>query len=127
MSNPYAADWSTETFFATKGLIRLPSGKLFDAYTIASSDCVYTDSLDATRYTMTKIISLAMYTGRICTEPQALAAAFSVPDGTPIAMAELNVGPLPSEEICKKIHAWKSKEIKGPTKWSKEQWKNYRG
>ncbi|HEY6021366.1 MAG TPA: hypothetical protein VIY48_16115 [Candidatus Paceibacterota bacterium] len=125
MSNPYAADWNTSTLFATAGFIRLPSGKLFQAYHVSST--VQTDSLDAVRFTMGLIISHAMYEGRSCTEPQALAAAFSVPDGSPIEMAELNVGPLPSEEIHNKIMAWKSKEVKGPTKWSREMWKTYRG
>src|SRR5690606_25633024 len=39
-------------------------------------------------------------TGTWCTMPQAIAAAYSVPEGAPIAMAADNVGPLMDDAQC---------------------------
>lgn len=84
-----------------------------DGRTIASIETtalVDTRDLTETRHTMTRIISEELRAGRPCTEPQALAAAFSVPQGAPLTMALLNVGPLPSDDVVAVFSAWQARE-----------------
>lgn len=74
--------------------------------TLATSDRVSTVDLQSTRDTVRRIVSECMYAGMECTLPQALAAAYSVVDGAPIAMAVDNVGPLPSAAVIERHEAF---------------------
>lgn len=72
-------------------------------WTLAYADTVQTATVFDTRCTMARIRSEAIRAGIDCTDPQALAAAYSVPDGAPIAMALVNVGPLPSDNVVREF------------------------
>lgn len=63
------------------------------AYCRGMQRTVSTASLFDTRYAVADIIDeYHRQTGIWCTEPEALAAAYSVPDGAPIELALVNVG-----------------------------------
>ena len=67
---------------------------------LAYSDTVQCGTLFDTRCTMVAIRTECMAQGIQCSEPQALAAAYSVPNGASILMAVVNVGPMPTAEIA---------------------------
>lgn len=101
------ADFDTSTLFATSVHARLASG-LRSVFT--RTHTVNTSELSTIRETMTAIVSTCLYSGMECTLPQALAAAYSVPDGAAIEMACLNVGPAPSDEVCAIVNAYQAIE-----------------
>ncbi len=95
----------TDADMAATGLLlsfslRMASGKLVEIYRRPAHELVNTSDLQSTRDTVARIVSECLRAGIECSQPQALAAAYSVPDGAPIGMAIINVGPMPSDVVC---------------------------
>ncbi len=102
------ADLSSTGLFLSLSL-RTPSGALREIYKRPAHELVSTVDHQSTLDTMTRIQSECLYAGIECSLPQALAAAYSVPDGAPIGMAILNVGPPPSDLVIERHSAMQAR------------------
>lgn len=95
-------------FYVIELALRSPSGKRIVLRTNRTVSCA---TLEDVRTTMRDIISYELYAGRPApTEPEACAAAWSVPDGAPIAMACDNLGCALSEGAGARMDAWQAQE-----------------
>lgn len=94
-------------------IIKLPEHERIAAYeryersirnVVIDTRIVDTHDYAATMYTCDAIMSACMYDGIPCDRPSALAAAYSVPDGAPIALAaaNLDIAIRPSDEACER-------------------------
>lgn len=96
----------TEPTYVTQRALRAPSGRLVVIEKLERRALVCCETYSDALYTIDHIVSEALYAGIACTRPQACAAAFSVPDGAPIAMALDNLGCALSEAAAEKMEAW---------------------
>ncbi len=96
--------------YVTSVALRAPSGRLIELGTLAQHERVDCSSLFALRATMTAIVSAVLYSGGTCTLPEACAAAYSVPDGAPIAMAADNIGCVLSDGDAAQVATWQTAE-----------------
>lgn len=83
----------------TSVAVRGASGRAITVYTRPAHELVDMSELSTSRATVGAIVSECLYAGASCSLSQALAAAYSVPDGAPIGLAILNVGPEPSDDV----------------------------
>jgi hypothetical protein len=95
------------TFYPTSITLTSPSGRAVQLLQFTSSDLVDCNSYHNTQDTIARIISEAMYAGLPApSQPEACAAAFSVPDGAPLAQALDNLGCSLSETAAAQMQAW---------------------
>jgi hypothetical protein len=96
-----------EITYVTFEALRAPSGKLVTVFELPAHKRVNCETYGDALRTIDAIISDALYAGLPCpTRPEACAAAFSVPDGAPIAMAVDNLGCTLSVTAAEKMEQW---------------------
>lgn len=94
------------TFYPVSYAMTAPSGRKINLLKFDESDRVDCSSYHSTIDTMERIISEALCAGVACTRPEACAAAWSVPDGAPIAMAVDNIGCTISDAAAERMELW---------------------
>jgi len=96
--------------YVTSIAIRVASGRLVDLACLEASALVDCSSLWALRSTMERIMSDGLYAGMHPMLQECCAAAYSVPDGAPIAMAVDNIGCALSDAAAGQVASWQAEE-----------------
>lgn len=94
------------TFYPVSYIMTAPAGGKVNLLKPEATDRVDCSSYHSALDTIERIISEALHAGIQCTRPEACAAAWSVPDGAPIAMALDNLGCTISDAAAERMESW---------------------